>query len=587
MSATTISSRTVRVLCLSALVVALTVLNGSDAPAVPGAGTGTSATGITPQDHVAVTPPPALQTYAKTPTHAKRKATYAKTWDDPKADLKYDDGSKQTIQLVKSPFDRVLKATIKTRPKGKKKTTPDKEYAGWVTSTQKVEMTATSSTFLNNDYADADANIYPGAIFGAWNYEHGDYKAQQGKRNPIQIVTDNPNIDGASSVNVKQPSVATIRTAVATLYHRMRGKPATDGFSSQTYESSNTSSMALQVSGGASFFGVSASDAFHMSQKSSSLYLTVDATLPLFSISAIPSDQGYFADHSVENTPDLMVVSNVVYGVRVLANVTVTFNSTQAADDFHAGLNWGVVTASALSDYMTKHSDTVSTLNAYVIGGNAGNAAGLVTLDPKSFMRSIKDVFKGATFANARPISYQLSDMADDIVEAQSLCNFTTISSGPKSYNPKIAFIDCSFLSGSDGKDNDTNLNVYLYPPSYPPNSQVDDMVGAIYGYQSQGHSWAFGGGQVDTVPLIPGDGVHSRGLMTENDLIKQNGGRVRIHIYPNGNDTWDITQATLYLHLDDQTLVPIQLSAGGKPNFVISQDVTTYDLTFTGKDIN
>lgn len=588
MSTTTSKHHTVRTLCMAALVVMLTLLNRSGAPALPDASLDTSATEINRGDNAVVTPPPALATYDKTPTHAKRKTDYANAWDDPKADLKYDDGSKQTIQLRKSPFDRVVKAKFKTHPKSKKKTTPDKEYAGWVTSTQKVEMTATSSSFLNNDYANADANIYPGAIFTAWDYEHGDYKPQKGTRNPIHIGTDNPNIDGQSFVKVKDPSGDNIRTAIATLFHRMKGKAATDGFSSQTYESSNSSSMALQVSGGASFFGISASDAFNMHKNNHSLYLTVDATLPLYSISATPTDKGYFADQTVENTKDLVVVSNVVYGVRVLANVAITFSSTQEADDFHAGLNWGIVSASALSDYMTKHSDSISSFNAYAIGGSASSAAGLVTLDRKAFMQSIKNVFKGATYQNARPISYQLRNMADDVLESESLCDFTTVSSGPKDYNPKVAFIDCSFLSGNDGKDGDTNLNVYLYPPSYPPNSRVDDMVGAIYGYQSQGHSREFGGGQEDAVPMFPGDGAqHPRRPMTENDFIKQNGGRVRIHIYPNGNDTWDIIQATLILHLDDQTMVSVPLSSpSSKSGFVISQDVTVYDLGFSGKDV-
>jgi hypothetical protein len=74
---------------------------------------------------------------------------------------------------------------------------------------------------------------------------------------------------------------------------------------------------------------------------------------------------------------------------------------------------------------------------------------------------------------------------------------------------------------------------------------------------------------------------------MTRNDFVKQNGGRVRIHIYPNGNDTWDVNQVTLIFHFDDQTLLPVQLgTANGQPNFVISQDVTHYDLQFKGSDL-
>ena len=416
-----------------------------------------------------------------------------------------------------------------------------------------------------------------------------DYKQQAGERNAIDIATDNPNVDGSSSVSVKHPDVDKIRDAVATLYHRMKGKAGTDGFSSQVYESSDTSSMAMQISGGASCLGISASDAFNMKSKKSSVYLTVDATLPLFSITATPTDKGFFADQSVENTPDLAVISNVVYGVRVLANVTITFTSSKDADDFHASLDWGIVSANVLAKFMTEHSDAVSTLNAYIIGGNAGNAAGVVTLDSKAFMNSIRKVFKGATYENARPISYQLSDMAGDILQSESLTEFTTVASGPKDYNPKIAFIDCVFFTGQDGKDDNTNLNVYLYPPSYPANPSANDLVGAVYGYESQGNSTRFGGGQENWVPMIPGDGGQNpRKPMTVNDLVKQNGGRVRIHIYPDGNDTWWINKVNLVLHFEDKTMGTVALtSPSGPANFVISQDVTIYDLVFTGKDVS
>ena len=159
---------------LTALGVSFVLVNATGTTAAPKASTTSpSAADITQEIHVPQKVPPALAAYSKSPTHAKRQAAYAKAWNDQKADLKYDDGSKQSIQLRKSPYDRVLQASFKTRPMSKKKTKPDKALDGWVTSSQKVEMTATSSTFMNNDYADAAARIYPGAIFTANDFEHG------------------------------------------------------------------------------------------------------------------------------------------------------------------------------------------------------------------------------------------------------------------------------------------------------------------------------------------------------------------------------------------------------------------------------
>jgi hypothetical protein len=272
----------------------------------------------------------------------------------------------------------------------------------------------------------------------------------------------------------------------------------------------------------------------------------------------------------VENTPDLMVVDNVVYGVRVLANLAITFNSTEDANQFKASYGGLGYSANAFFNYMEKHSSTTSSIHGYVVGGPSNS---VVTFDPKTLLAGINKILEGVNYENARPVSYEFMDMAGDVVGSQSATDsFKVRECAPATTNPRVTSIRVDFLSGRDGKDWDTNVNMYLYSPNFVPDNAQDDMVGAEYGYQSRSHSIAFGGGQENDVYLIPGNGVLPGPMLKRDDINR--GGRIRLHIYPNGNDTWDVQKATIYFNFEDGSSNHVEI-----PPFVVSQTVTVYDM--------
>lgn len=529
---------------------------------------------ISGRDAIPLKVSPAIKTYQATPAAAKRKTTYAKAWTDPVKQVAYGGKNTLTFKMVRNPSTANgathFRKSAHTTKKG-----PCPGHADWVCSTQDVQLTATSTSFMNNDYSNANSHIYPGAIFTFNDFYGGQYKEQAGKRNPMSLYTDNPNIRGSSGVAINDPNIISCHDAIATIYRRFTGPAANEATSFDALQSSNSADLNMQISGGASAYGLSFSDAFSSSNSSTSISVTIDARKSVYSISALPPDNGYFADANVEHTPNLMVVSNVSYGVRVLANLTITFTSSSEANDFKAAYSGCGFSANVAFDYLNKHSSTSSAIHGYVVGG-AGNT-GIMTFDPKTLLRGINDVLNGVTYDNARPIGYQFQDMAGDIIGAESATDkFTTVTCAPATTNPRVTDIRVEFLSGQDGKDYDTNLNIYLYPPNFinPPNQ--DAIFGAIYGYQSQGHSSAFGGGQTSEVFMIPGNGVGGGQVLTRNDFIKFNGGHIRMNIYPNGNDTWDITTMRLFFNFEDGSSIEVD-----KSNFVVSQTVRVFDWNF------
>jgi hypothetical protein len=346
----------------------------------------------------------------------------------------------------------------------------------------------------------------------------------------------------------------------------------------------------MQISGGASGYGVSFSDAFS-SSSSSNISMTIDARNPILSISAIPSGSGYFKDQSIENTPNLMAISSVAYGVRVLANLTVSFQSAKEADDFKASASEFGVSANAVFSYVSSHSSSTSAINVYVVDGSSGSH---VTLDANNFQSGINKILNSVTYQNAHPIEYQFMDMAGDIVGAQSATDdFDVRQCTPSTSNAKIKDIRVAFMTGAGGKKGDTNLNIYLYPRDFinPPNA--DDAGGAVYGYQSMGHSTGFPDNQESSIvmttsgiclpnhatPFFSNTPCDEVPMKTRSWLNE--GARLRIHIYPNGENHWKVNSLNLIVSFDDGTSVTIQPkdSSGNPITFAVNEGSNIEDL--------
>jgi len=515
-----------------------------------------------------------MKEYAKTPQASKRKEKYkvkaANTYD--LKPVSYHKGPKLHLTLATK--------TPETFPGGSKKGVNKKDGKTTKSSTNgedcvttQVTLSAQSDSFLNNDYTGTVTNIFPGACYTLPHLTDGSWKEQEGTRNPIYITTNNPNTKGPATITVKDPNKATVNSGIAKIFEGYPHTTANLATVWQVTETMNAAAYDLAIGGSVSGFGADVSDKFDTSSSSKHVYLTIDATKALFVLSTIPPDNGFFTDSKVEATPQLAFISDVAYGIRVLANADLEFNSANDANHFKASYSGFGVGGSLTIDSSASSKNYKATVNAYIIGG-PGNLG--VAYDLKGLKSVIEKALDGATFQNARPISYTAMDMAGDIVGNYG---FTEFEERTCTTNPKIENVQVSFLSGRDGKNGDTNLNVYLYLRNYPNSSHNDDMVGAIYGYQSRGHSSSFGGGQTSYVPLTPGSGSYGGPLITRDEMVKANGGHFRIHIYPNGNDTWNINGVTATLFFSDKTTQVIRFN---KP-FTISQDVTTYDLMFDG----
>jgi len=140
-------------------------------------------------------PPANMDEYRKTPQYAARKAKLSKATPAPQSKkVTFQDGTKLTVTLDKEGNSSNMEGPVKKTIGDSKK----ESSGGYDCTTTTVNLTATSSSFLNNDYSGTTANIYPGACYTYANLTNGSWKEQTGARNTLQVTTDNPNIRGNS-----------------------------------------------------------------------------------------------------------------------------------------------------------------------------------------------------------------------------------------------------------------------------------------------------------------------------------------------------------------------------------------------------
>jgi thiol-activated cytolysin len=489
-----------------------------------------------------------MKEFRKLPEGAARAQKFDKNFGEAKKQFKYGDGSSLTLKMVKKPAFGGQGTDIKPKVSPDKAKKPehstDAKGQQWTCTTEHVQLTATSTTFLNNDYSGSASHIYPGASYTFEDFYNGSYKEQTGQRNPIAVMTDSTNIKGSSFVTVSNPNMGTIRNAVDSLFRETTNAVASESLTYQIYETANDADQSIKISGGASGYGGSLSAGYSNASQGKTVYLTIDAIRTLFSINTIPPQNGFFTDPQVEATPNLMVIGSVSYGVRVLANLSVTFNSQQEEADFKAAYSGFGVSANVAFDQISKSKSVSSTINAYVVGG-PGNST--LSFDKKDLEAQIKKIMSGATYKNAMPVKYEFYDMAGDVVGSNSATDsFAVRQCTPGKDDPRLESVTVEFQVGDDNKNPDDNYTLLLYPGRVNLDNP-QDLQDYVFAYNQSSTPEAgleYGPNTTYTVKL---EQVKPATL----SQFTKNGGALELSIFPNGNDTWKNKSVSVILSFE------------------------------------
>ena len=512
--------------------------------------------------------------YRKSPQAAKRKADLAKkkpAYKPLTKHISYQSGPGMTVTVDKNP------PKDPTTGVKEKKVTPEKKESsgGYDCTTQQVNLSATSATFMNNDYSPSVINIYPGACYTYANLTDGNWQPQKGDRYPLTITCNNPNIKGNSYVTIPDPNIATIETGLGKLFRGFENVNAAESQSSQVTESENSATYNLEIGAGVSGYGADISNTYQTGNQSTTVYLTFDAIKTLFTFSAVPPDSGFFKDPNVEATPYLSFISDVSYGCRVLGNATLTFNSSQEADNFKASYSGFGVSAFLGVDYGSTSKNYTAVINAYVVGG-PGNLAPAANL--QELQKEVNDAFTHTNYQNARPVSYVACDMDGDVLNTTSATDqFTVKNCVPASAgSAEIENIAVTFTQGPDGKEPKTNFMVGIFPGQ---NANTNNVNAAAFWYtscngQDNCSSPRFNNNGTATVILEPGYKGTPDQYKGKRDLeafTKAGGGTIVVYgiSNTNGYDVWQISNIAVKIQLKTTSANPT--GAGAPKTFNVN----------------
>jgi hypothetical protein len=526
----------------------------------PATTTGTATTGKTPVAEAALKFHN-MDEWRKSPAYAKRKSTYDKSTPTVQSrKFSFQDKSTLTIGLDKKNPNINMGGVVE-----KKLSTGKKESSGgYDCTTSTINLTANSTSFLNNDYSGSTANIFPGACYTYANLTNGSWQQQFGDRYTVQVSTDNPQINGTSYINVSNPDQATLQNAVSELFRRMPNITGNESFAYQVSLADNSAAYNLNIGASASGYGADLSNVYSNGNQSSHVHLTVDATKTLFSMTTTPPDSGFFKDPKVEATPYLSFISEVDYGVRVLANADLTFSSQQEADQFKASYSGFGVSAALNVGYGSVSKNVQCTINCYVIGGPGGTT---VAYSLAELEKQIQKIFATCTYRQARPIKYVASAMTgDDLNTYSATDNFEVRSCVPANGgSPEIDNIVLTLMQGGDGKEPKTGFRMDV-DAGMNAGASADPMF-TVYtcGTENQGFA------NNSTTTIILKRNPQYKGKFDLETLQKSGG---HIHIWPIcytpysssgiGTDLWDIVNINMAINLKPSADNPNPQPIGG-----------------------
>ncbi|WP_177224052.1 thiol-activated cytolysin family protein [Thermoflavifilum thermophilum] len=520
-------------------------------------------------------PSTAWEEFRSTPLYQQRQATFANAFQNPSHVYTMDDGTKLTINFIKNPSFGGMGTKIITNStsgvpvhgstsSGQGSTSSGQ--SGWRCTTNYVTISANSTNFNVADYILQARHIYPGAVYSFENYANGSFVTPAAARNPLKIFTTDRNIQGDDYVLVDNPDEQSIYNAISQLSSRFPTNYSINAATDYSvYESDNSADMAIKITAGGSAYGFSFKGSFGSTKNSHQRYLTIDAKKILFTLNAIPPQNGYYKDPSVESTPNLMVIGTVSYGIRILANLTINISSDSMGASFDATYNSGIYNANMALNFVQKNASNITSVNAYEIGGPN---VGPIQLDPNNLINSINSILAGATYQNAQPIDYQLYDMAGDVIGSSSSTDQfieQNCTPDPNANTPVLTQATVRVDCGGDCKDHDTHYEYDLY-------NSAGQLVGSFRN-NNNNTAWA------DNSMNQSGDHLAIMGSPKLSDFY--NGTPTfRMTIYPNGHDNVEMAKITLTLIFTspDGSTINYPVSWG---NVTLSQDGPSINLLF------
>ncbi len=380
-------------------------------------------------------------------------------------------------KLEKVSLHTPTENNIKRSERNQRQTEPSKTAGGWEhCETKEVRVTASNIGELQIDNSAQIANIVPGYLYTFRDYIKGNWKPIDANRKPVNLITSVNNTNGAPSVLVNNPDRSNLNNAKNTLFARSTSelsKTAQESFQYKCYEVESVSDLAIKMGVSGYGWGASVSSLMSSTKNAKSRYLLIDFTKSMFSISCAPTQAGIIDAAFAEE--DMMYVSNVSYGVRVIAVAELEAYDSDVSANISAKVNYGVAGGQADFNYFSNQSGFKSTIRFYVVGGQSNQVETVYSFNE---LKSVcNNISKTANYQNVVPIKYQMRNLNNDLVIANSAtdyfktqnCIFEKAGEAPKS---KTLTLSLESITKADPAETDIEIYGQIWAQVFDKNGK-------------------------------------------------------------------------------------------------------------------
>lgn len=336
------------------------------------------------------------------------------------------DGTKTKVKAYLNPSPNPNSVVGKRNkvPKPTTKVVSTEKGNGWVCQTSKVKVSLEDDSFMNTYKVDKAKNIVPGTVYTFENFFEGKFNEERNPRNPIRISSFDTGITGNIYETVANPTKVDNRQAWNEIVKRTAINKNNAGYASKIYMTSSESEMLTAVGFGASGYGAEINMGFSRKATEYERYFMIDATQEMFAATAELPTEGVFVNPEDNKKTGLMFLQSVVYGMRALVSVKMSFSSKEAANEIAASYNGFGFGAEINLETLEKHRNSSTEVKMYIIGGEN---EGYVNDDVKSIKEALNRAFKGLTNKNAAPLYFTFVNMNNEAVKTSSATDeFTT-----------------------------------------------------------------------------------------------------------------------------------------------------------------
>jgi hypothetical protein len=310
----------------------------------------------------------------------------------------------------------------------------------WNCASEDIKVNIRDDDYMRVPVKAQAANIFPGAIYKFQNYINGQWRNEDGNRNPIIISASVENMTGTPQETIQEPDIHATRTAIVNLFSRFTRKAeevANGGLKVHVEEISSTSDLDIKIGASGYGGGFSASNNFQLQKKTNSRIFLYDCTKDMFTLDATQPAQGFFTDPNRADN-DMMYISSVTYGLRIIALVELEITDEIINNNFKASYDALTAGGSAAIDVAKSINSNKVTINMFVVGGQSNTAYTEYTID--AMKTRLQDIQRTLTYNNSAPIMYHFRNMKNDVVRYSSATDwFPVTNCEPKSEEEKPA----------------------------------------------------------------------------------------------------------------------------------------------------